>query len=177
MTTVFPLSDRDQAEGIVIQLLSPTDETAELLYEVAEKSYASGSPWSVAQFKENIQAPFTHYVGLFFNETCIGFAAFFILDEEAEIHHVAVQREFQHKGMGKKLLRSVLSSSLVEEVQSVFLEVRVSNTPALALYVSLGFTKKIKRPRYYTHPIEDAWVMAYEKESTKENHCGKRNAE
>lgn len=48
--------------------------------------------------------------------------------------------------------------------QRVFLEVRPSNTPALALYHSEGFNEIGRRPRYYpaAQGREDAVVMAIE---------------
>ncbi|MNI99499.1 ribosomal-protein-alanine N-acetyltransferase [compost metagenome] len=46
----------------------------------------------------------------------------------------------------------------------MFLEVRPSNTPALALYHSEGFNEIGRRPRYYpaAQGREDALVMAIE---------------
>ena len=48
--------------------------------------------------------------------------------------------------------------------QRVFLEVRPSNTPAVALYHSEGFNEIGRRPRYYpaVQGREDAIVMAME---------------
>ena len=40
-----------------------------------------------------------------------------------------------------------------------FLEVRVSNEPAIMLYDNLGFVKAKRNTRYYMDG-EDAWVMA-----------------
>jgi ribosomal-protein-alanine N-acetyltransferase len=37
--------------------------------------------------------------------------------------------------------------------------VRPSNLPALGLYERLGFTVAAVRPRYYTHPEEDALIL------------------
>ena len=39
------------------------------------------------------------------------------------------------------------------------LEVRASNAPAIALYEGGGFVTIGRRPRYYTHPIEDALIL------------------
>jgi ribosomal-protein-alanine N-acetyltransferase len=41
----------------------------------------------------------------------------------------------------------------------VFLEVRESNHPALALYGALGFVELDRRKRYYADTDEDAVVM------------------
>ena len=47
-------------------------------------------------------------------------------------------------------------------VYKLTLEVRVSNDPAIALYEKLGFQVLGRRPNYYSHPKEDAWIMGKE---------------
>ena len=42
----------------------------------------------------------------------------------------------------------------------LYLEVRASNHPALALYASAGFQLLYTRHDYYQDPVEDARVMA-----------------
>ena len=44
-------------------------------------------------------------------------------------------------------------------VADVYLEVRVSNTPARTLYEKLGFRAVGVRKKYYRLPVEDAVVM------------------
>ena len=44
-------------------------------------------------------------------------------------------------------------------VRAVTLEVRVSNQPAIALYEKFGFATVGRRKRFYTAPVEDAFVM------------------
>lgn len=43
--------------------------------------------------------------------------------------------------------------------ESVLLEVRASNDPALALYASMGFRQVGLRKKYYSSPEEDAVLM------------------
>jgi ribosomal-protein-alanine N-acetyltransferase len=47
------------------------------------------------------------------------------------------------------------------KVNEVYLEVRVSNEPAIRLYEKLGF-RKVQRIRFYYLDGEDAWLMAKE---------------
>ena len=49
-------------------------------------------------------------------------------------------------------------------MNEIFLEVRVSNLPALSLYRQLGFTVKGIRKDYYSEPKEDAYIMSFVKE-------------
>ena len=50
--------------------------------------------------------------------------------------------------------------------RSVFLEVRLSNAAAIALYEKLGYEKTAIRKGYYSQPVEDAYIM----NCTKENY-------
>jgi len=45
------------------------------------------------------------------------------------------------------------------DTTEVYLEVRVSNTPAISLYEKLGFRVVGRIPRYYSDG-EDAYIMA-----------------
>ena len=68
------------------------------------------------------------------------------------------------RGLGRELLRALVRLAGDRGAQRVFLEVRPSNTPALALYHSEGFNEIGRRPRYYpaAQGREDALVMAIE---------------
>jgi ribosomal-protein-alanine N-acetyltransferase len=48
----------------------------------------------------------------------------------------------------------------MRKVEEIFLEVRVSNTAAIACYEKFHFHKIDVRKNYYTEPIEDAVVYA-----------------
>ena len=45
------------------------------------------------------------------------------------------------------------------KLESISLEVRVSNEAAIRLYETYGFEKVGKRPGFYQKPTEDAYVM------------------
>ena len=44
-------------------------------------------------------------------------------------------------------------------ISEVMLEVRASNSSALAFYRTLGFIETGRRPHYYPDPIEDAVLL------------------
>ena len=76
----------------------------------------------------------------------------------------APRRKSQGRGHGRRLLRAILQLARGRGAQRVFLEVRPSNTPAIALYHDEGFNEIGRRPRYYPAKDgrEDALVMALE---------------
>lgn len=48
-----------------------------------------------------------------------------------------------------------------------FLEVRVSNEPAIALYQKYGFVAIGRRKEYYINPVEDAILMKKRKRNVR----------
>jgi len=72
---------------------------------------------------------------------------------------IAVLPEHRRKGIATALLKEALSRMAERYGASeCYLEVRVSNTPAIRLYEKLGFKKTDVVPRYYLDG-EDAYIM------------------
>ena len=65
----------------------------------------------------------------------------------------------QRKGIARALLAAGIRTVQEFGVRRLFLEVRASNHPALALYASAGFGLLYTRHDYYQNPAEDALVM------------------
>ena len=69
----------------------------------------------------------------------------------------------RRQGLGRTLLRRFMAIAVRYGAVQLFLEVRVGNTPAIALYEDEGFVRVARRARYY--PVdangvrEDALVM------------------
>lgn len=79
---------------------------------------------------------------------------------EMHILNLAVHPRQQRQGIGRRLLTEAMGQARALGVQTVWLEVRPSNTPARALYESLGFGEVAVRPKYYADTQEDALIMA-----------------
>jgi len=82
--------------------------------------------------------------------------------KRGHIVSIAVLPEYRRRGIGTRLMQAAMRS-LKEEygAREVYLEVRVSNTPAIRLYEKLGFRKIYVIPHYYLDG-EDAYLMARE---------------
>lgn len=90
----------------------------------------------------------------------IAFVAYWQVVDEMHINNLAVDPAWRGRGFGRLLLRAVLDVARGEGVQRATLEVRRSNQPALRLYAGAGFAEAGVRARYYTHPEEDALLLA-----------------
>ena len=73
---------------------------------------------------------------------------------EREILNIGVSPRFRRMGVATALLKEELARQ-----GSHFLEVRISNVGAQALYRKLGFVELGMRPNYYDNPRESAIVM------------------
>ena len=88
----------------------------------------------------------------------VGYACETVLFDEGEIANVAVSPERRGQGLGKRLMDWLEERAKSLGAEKLFLEVRVSNAPALALYNGCGFEPLAVRKKYYPDG-EDALVM------------------
>ncbi|HEB99735.1 MAG TPA: ribosomal-protein-alanine N-acetyltransferase [Thiotrichales bacterium] len=81
---------------------------------------------------------------------------------EAHILNLCVRPELQGQGLGKRTLQHLMAVARRHGADSMFLEVRPSNTVALRLYQGMGFDEIGRRRDYYPaeEGREDALILA-----------------
>lgn len=77
---------------------------------------------------------------------------------EGDITNVAVHPDHRRKGLARQLIAE-FEKLLPVDAEAVFLEVRESNAPAVALYEKCGFERLSVRKNFYSSPQENAVVM------------------
>jgi len=78
----------------------------------------------------------------------------------AHVVSIAVREPYRRRGIASEILLKAMENGVeAYNVTECFLEVRVSNEPAIALYEKLGFTSVNRKLGYYMDG-EDARVMA-----------------
>lgn len=92
-------------------------------------------------------------------ESILGYCGIIMAADEGDITNVSVKKELQGKGIGTALVAELENRVKELGIQKIFLEVRKSNAPALALYEKQGFEHMGIRKNYYSDPIEDAITM------------------
>lgn len=115
-------------------------------------------PWTEYMFAGAFLSEFFYGVGAFDEGTLVGFILSTIVFEDVETDDLAVLPAYRKQGIGKTLLSEVEKKALQQGAERSFLEVRVSNIPALALYKSSGYQVIRRREKYYPDG-EDAFVM------------------
>jgi ribosomal-protein-alanine N-acetyltransferase len=88
-----------------------------------------------------------------------GFAVASLLPPQGELETIAVAAEVQRRGLARRILMAMADELRKARVTEVLVEVRASNSPALAFYRAQGFAVTGRRPRYYADPIEDAVLL------------------
>ena len=88
-----------------------------------------------------------------------GYAVLWCILDQGELANIAVAPELRNRGFGSFLLDRMTAEAQERGVGSLYLEVRVSNFRARALYGSRGFEEIGVRRDYYEKPREDARIL------------------
>jgi ribosomal-protein-alanine N-acetyltransferase len=89
-----------------------------------------------------------------------GFAVASLMPPQAELEIIAVDAQFQRRGLARRLFAELDATLRLAGVTEVILEVRASNQPAQGLYRRLGFAETARRQCYYQAPADDAVLMS-----------------
>ncbi len=120
-------------------------------------------PWTFGIFRDCLASGYECWVLECAGEL-IGYGVLSVAGGEAHILNICVAPAEQSRGHGRRILARLLDLARWHRAERVFLEVRPSNTTAIALYDSAGFNEIGRRPNYYPgkRGREDALVMAIE---------------
>lgn len=134
--------------------------TASDLPRVIEIERASFTvPWTPATFRGLLHRSDAHLRVAESDGGIVGYAAVWIVLDQAELGDIAVVESRRGKGIGATLLSAMIDLSRDHGVRELYLEVRVSNTGAQRLYQRHGFKQVGRRTGYYARPKEDALVF------------------
>lgn len=91
-----------------------------------------------------------------------GFIVARVAAGEAEVLTLAVDPAQRRRGLGERLVATVIDMARETGAEAVFLEVATDNPAAILLYQKLGFTTAGRRPAYYARregPPSDALIL------------------
>lgn len=116
-------------------------------------------PWSMELFQAALDNPSTSILLAEGEDGAIlGYAVLSVILDEGNLDNIAVAPQARRQGVADALL-NVLTGFGRERLAALMLEVRASNTPAIALYGKHGFAAVGRRKNYYDAPREDAILM------------------
>ena len=119
-------------------------------------------PWSERSIASELANEYSLWLVDEQDGTVAGYVGSQSVPPEADVMNLAVAPESRKLGLGKALMQELMHRLRENGIESLTLEVRESNFPALALYTKLGFVQVGKRPRYYVNPTEDALILRKE---------------
>ena len=128
-----------------------------------EKAIYPESPWSAAQFREELSGvPRTRkYIVAMEESSIIGYAGIALAGDIADIHTLTVVPEFRRRGIASEMLRQLESWAAAKKVSAVMLEMREGNIEAEPLYEKHGYSVISRRNDYYAPGIH-ALIMRKE---------------
>jgi [ribosomal protein S18]-alanine N-acetyltransferase len=148
--------ETSSAEGMIIRPASYGDCDRIHVIEQATSHY----PWSFDAIAKELAHPCGfNFVVQDDGKTIVGFILSAIVADELSIHSLATFPQFQRRGIGRRLLESVVDRARARGARHAYLEVRSKNTSAIGLYEKLGFGTLSVRKKYYSGDQDDALIM------------------
>ena len=128
-----------------------------------EKSVFPESPWSAAQFREELSGvPKTRkYIVATQNNEIVGYAGIALAGNVADIHTLTVIPSHRKQGIATSMLDQLEEWGRARNVDAFMLEMREGNAEAQPLYEKRGYSIVSRRDNYYAPGIH-ALIMRKE---------------
>ncbi|MBO5929237.1 MAG: ribosomal protein S18-alanine N-acetyltransferase [Clostridia bacterium] len=140
-----------------ITVVPMTDEHIPALARLEALCFAD--PWSESALHEELDNPCSHFLTALVDNKVVGYLGCHHIADEGFIANIAVSPAMRRQGVARALVSSAIENG--SSLSRLTLEVRQSNAAAIALYQSFGFVGEGARPRFYSHPTEDALIYSY----------------
>jgi len=137
-------------------------QEGDLAAVLAIEALSFSNPWSDDTFRGEIQntsISFPFVVVRRPGEEVVAYIIFWQVRDDVQINNIAVHPDCRGLGIGEALMQFAVAKVRGGGAAFMSLEVRQSNTAALALYKKFGFEVLGTRKNYYTKPDEDAFVL------------------
>ncbi len=119
-------------------------------------------PWTIDQLRGQLKDTQHEFIAAMDERgRILGYVGMMYVLDEGYISNVAVAPEHRRLGIADALISKLMERSACLELSFVTLEVRCSNSAAMALYKKHGFIPVGRRKNYYDFPREDAILMTH----------------
>ncbi len=118
------------------------------------------TPWPRQAFIDEMTRNIVSYYIVMEQEAeIVGYMGMWVIVDEAHITNIAVHPKARRQKIAELAVRQMMLLAKERGAIRMTLEVRKSNTAAIALYEKLGFVSSGLRKDYYIEPREDAIIM------------------
>jgi len=138
-------------------------QESDLEQVAALEAQSHPAPWTIGNFRDALAAGYSTMVGEA-GGAIVAYGVLMMGPGEAQVLNLTVAPAARRRGLARVLLRRFLDDALRLGAAQCFLEVRLSNAAAIALYRAEGFVPVARRAAYYpavpgTGAREDALVL------------------
>lgn len=119
-------------------------------------------PWSEGSIASELDNPLSLWLVAEQDGAICGYIGSQTVLDETDMMNIAVRQDCRRQGIAAALIEELVSRLKERGSHILRLEVRESNTPAIALYNSMGFTQLGIRRNYYRNPKENALILGKE---------------
>ncbi len=116
-------------------------------------------PWTREAFSDSIHRDDTVFIVAADEAGIAGYVGMYVAFGEGEITNVAVSPLRRRQHIGCALIEGIGDIAEADNMSSIILEVRASNTAAIGLYTRYGYRNIGVRKNFYDFPREDAIIM------------------
>ncbi len=132
------------------------EEDIQGVAEVEKECFSS--PWSEKSLREELENPQAYFFVADVGGEIAGYMGTISVFGECSVTNIAVKEKWRNKGIASSVLHRAILNSVYLGDEFITLEVRKSNTSAIALYEKFGFVKMGERKNFYRQPTEDAFI-------------------
>lgn len=141
--------------NLIIEMMTSKDIDG--VFEVEKNCFEHH--WSKESFKKELINENARYLVAKLDRKIVGYVGIWLILDEGHITNVAVHNDYRGQKIGDKLVQALVNLCKENNINSMTLEVRVSNTVAQSLYKKYGFKLAGIRKEYYSDNKEDAMIM------------------
>lgn len=116
--------------------------------------------WSQNALRETLNQSQAIIFGAWNQKSLAGYVILYYVLDECEIARIAVTPSCRRQGVAGALLLTAEQFCQSKGIKRILLDVRETNTPAIAFYKTKGFQTDGIRKNYYTNPPENAILMS-----------------
>ena len=156
----------------MLNIVPLTEEHIDNICGIENESF--GDPWNRQMFLDLLDSPFAVCYTAFElpppsaphserEADVAGYLIAYHVGSEIQILNIAVKKSKRHRKIATGLFGVIFEyakTKKTEKIEEFTLEVRPTNTGAIALYNKLGFKIDGVRRNYYRNPKEDAVLMS-----------------
>lgn len=135
-----------------------TADDVKSIYEIGCRCFPDA--WREETIKNDMDGAHSRYFTAKIKEKTVGYGCFWFVADEAQLVNIGVLPAFRRNGIAEEILKRGILEAVSRHMQTMFLEVRISNLAAQNLYRKYNFQVVSVRKDVYELPKENGYIMS-----------------